>query len=436
MRSIGMFLLAVTACGNPATSPDSMQADSSAPDAPAFTPPYELCRSGEVVPIPTAGRNTANDVKPTAHDNGSWQYSLFQSYGGGVFQPAYSVGGAYVFAGQGGHDVPPLFGAAVFDFTNGMWSYLPNGNGFDENRATEVITSETTGFPYIELANTSSPQMPTPGHPYQLMIAQPGPGEHGSVIRIFGTAITANVWDTFQSHAIDLTTGKWTRAADNLASDAFSAGQLTEQVATLDPVTNRVYVAGEWPNGDHLAYLDLTDRRWKTSPTFSNPPGGEAYVSMWVDVERRLLLALSTPLHSGTVTLWAFDLENIAAGPKLMDVDGTLPPVTGRWHKYPTSDGGDGAYYTLRGHPSVSYDTMPAPPATEQVLYKLTPPASDPLNNKWTYTTVPISGGITGEYVTDLLAGARHQTRFFYVPSIRCFAWIPNGSGPVELIKP
>ena len=34
-----------------------------------------------------AGRNVANDVKPAPHSNISWQYSLFQSYGGGSFSP-------------------------------------------------------------------------------------------------------------------------------------------------------------------------------------------------------------------------------------------------------------------------------------------------------------------------------------------------------------
>jgi hypothetical protein len=72
----------------------------------------------------------------------------------------------------------------------------------------------------------------------------------------------------------------------------------------------------------------------------------------------------------------------------------------------------------------------------DQSLVKLTPPASSPLTNPWVFSKHPISGGITAQYVTDSGSGAQHQSRFFYVPSVRVFAWIPNGTGAVELIKP
>ena len=94
-----------------------------------FTPPYALPAPGTKSAIPTAGRNVANDVKPAPHSNGSWQYALFQSYGGGSFSPDYSAGGAYVLAGMGGHGAPPCFSAAIFDFATARWSYLPNANG-------------------------------------------------------------------------------------------------------------------------------------------------------------------------------------------------------------------------------------------------------------------------------------------------------------------
>ena len=84
-----------------------------------FTPPYALPAARTKVAIPVAGRNVANDVKPAAHTNGSWQYALFQTYGGGSFTPDYSPGGAYVLAGMGGHNGAPCFGAAIFDFANG-----------------------------------------------------------------------------------------------------------------------------------------------------------------------------------------------------------------------------------------------------------------------------------------------------------------------------
>ena len=69
------------------------------PAAGAFTPPYALPTPGTKLAISTSGRNVANDVKPAPHTNGSWQYALFQSYGGGSFSADYSAAGAYVLAG-------------------------------------------------------------------------------------------------------------------------------------------------------------------------------------------------------------------------------------------------------------------------------------------------------------------------------------------------
>jgi hypothetical protein len=113
-------------------------------------------------------------VKPSAHDDGSWQYSLFQSYGGGSFSADYSVGGAYVIAGTGGHNAPPCFGAAIFDFTTGTWSYLSNANGFDENRTQDIDRqTETNDSPYLELTAVTTPGMPAPGHTYLLQISPP-----------------------------------------------------------------------------------------------------------------------------------------------------------------------------------------------------------------------------------------------------------------------
>lgn len=432
--------LVAAACGGTSSETDTGTPDGALPDASAspFTPPYMLPTSGTVVDIPAT--NTANDVRPPGHDAGSWQYALFQTYGGGVFQPAYSQAGAYVFAGQGGHEAPPVYGAALFDFTDGTWKYQPNGNGFDENRSTDVSESETNGMPYVELVATTAPEMPAPGHTYSLMIAPPptATAAKGTVIRVFGTALAGpKVWDSYQSHQLDLATGVWSRAAQNLASDVFTNGALTDQASALDPVTGRIYVSAEWPHSERLSYLDLADRTWKTVGSFTNAPGGDRYArAMWVDAERRLLLIHAVSDEQGVASLWAFDLDNVSSGPHAITVNGELPRGNARWHLYPKSDGGDGAFYTLRGRPAVPYDAPPYPLASEQVLDRLEPPTGDPLTTPWTYSAVPITGGIMGEYVTDFESGARHMTRFFYVPAIRCFAWIPNGTGAVQLIKP
>ena len=114
----------------------------------------------------------------------------------------------------------------------------------------------------------------------------------------------------------------------------------------------------------------------------------------------------------------------------------SVPNTSRRWELYPAAYGGDGCFYTLTGS-CPAYSSGGAPLASSQDLLKLAPPASgNPLTGTWTFSTVAIRGGITAQYVVDPSAGAFHDSRFFYVPAIRCFAWIPNGSGAVELIKP
>ena len=156
------------------------------PAAGAFTPPYALPTPGTKLAISTSGRNVANDVKPAPHTNGSWQYALFQSYGGGSFSADYSAAGAYVLAGMGGHNASPCFGAAIFDFTTGRWSYLPNANGFNEARTKDIDrATETNGKPYFELLAVSQGQMPSPSHHYTLQVSPPKSvvgGAKGAVI--------------------------------------------------------------------------------------------------------------------------------------------------------------------------------------------------------------------------------------------------------------
>jgi len=408
-----------------------------AASAPAstFTPPYALPAPGTVLAIPLAGRNVANDVRPAVHSKDSWQYALFQSYGGGSFSADYSAAGAYVLAGMGGHGASPCFGGAIFDFTTGKWSYLPNANGFNEGRVSDVARNgETNGWPYLELSGVTSGQMPSPSHHYTLQVSPPKSlvgGAKGAVIVTLGAAKTEEGWDSPQSHKFDLATGLWTRASKNLLTDISSRTPYTDSSATYDPTAKRVYVTLNFPTDDRLACLDLTDSTWKSAGRYALPNTNGAARSIWVDDQRRLLLYL---LDNNQ--LWALDLNNIATGPQRLTTAGQVPSTSRRWELYPREDGGDGCFYTFTGS-GPAYSGGGPPPAASQALLKLAPPASgNAFTGTWTFSSAPIRGGITAQYVTDPSAGAFHDSRFFYVPAIRCFAWIPNGSGAVELIKP
>jgi hypothetical protein len=417
-----------------APGPGTSTPPSTTPPSPTpYTPPYALPTRRTKVAIPTSGRNVANDVKPAPHTNGSWQYALFQSYGGGSFARDYSPAGAYVLAGMGGHAAPPCFGAAIFDFADGRWSYLPNGNGFDERRVKDVTRDETNGAPFLELKGVRTGQMPAPSHSYGLQVAPPKSvtgGARGAVIVALGAAKTLQGADSPASHQLDLATGLWTRKSKNLLRDVTARTPYTKASAAYDPTSRRVYVSVSFAAEDRLAFLDLDDGLWKSAGAYA-PPRTDGYArSIWVDDRRRLLLYMLT-----NGQLWAIDLDAVGRGPVRLRTTGDATNLTRRWHEYPASDGGDGAFYTFAGA-GPAYGSGPAPLAGSQSLLRLAPPAGEALSGTWEFSSVPISGGITAQYVTDPGAGAQHETRFFYVPALRCFAWIPNGSGPVELIKP
>ncbi len=416
------------------STPLSVSVSAAAPPSSTFVPPYALPTPGTVLAIPTAGRNVANDVKPAPHSNFSWQYALFQSYGGGSFSADYSPGGAYVLAGMGGHNASPCFGGAIFDFTTGRWSYLPNANGFNEARTDDVVYStETNRAPYIELLGVSRGEMPAPSHHYTLQVSPPKSvigGPKGAIVVTLGAAQTQAGSDSPQTHKFDLATGLWTRASANLLTEVSTRTPYTGSSAAYDPTAKRIYVTLHFPTDDSLVCLDLTDGLWKSVGRYPLP-NVNGIASIFVDDRRRMLLYLLD-----TNQLWGLDLNNVSAGPVKLNTAGQVPNTSRRWHEYPTADGGDGCFYTLTGG-GPAYENGNVPLADAQELLKLSPPASgNPMTGVWTFSTAPIRGGITAQWVSDASAGANHGSRFFYVPAIRCFAWIPNGSGGVELIKP
>jgi hypothetical protein len=165
----------------------------------------------------------------------------------------------------------------------------------------------------------------------------------------------------------------------------------------------------------NIGYIDLTEAspRWHLSASWPWPPTWDETESAWLDDTRRLLL-MQSPTR-----LVALDLNNLAAGPRLLAFSGTLPPSGNRWEYFPP----DGSFYNKAN--------------TGNDIWKLTPPAGDPLTGTWAITRITITGATLPDISAAAQAsGARHFTRFFYVPAIESFAWIANSTSPVMLIRP
>ncbi len=377
----------------------------------AWKAPYNIPGAGEVVSIST---NFASSVKPSTHSSSQWNAAVFGYFGGGALVEDYSRAGAWVVAGSGGHNLAPNLGACIFDFEDATWKRLDNANGVAQQN-TDFIAAEIDGSTGEIIAATTA-GIPAPAHLYahcfQLRPSQGG-GLKGSFMRLRGqSAATDSTRGSNYSHAIDLSTGLWTRRS--VDSSAASGGR----VAVYDEVTRRFINIHQLLNaGVPLLYVDETDWTWK-SDGFSNPGAiGNAYGAV-VDAPRRLLL-----ITTSNETLHGFDLDNITTLTQL-SLSGSMQNnwEQYQWAYYPP----DGCFYRFAGL------------TTSTAIERLKPPpfGDDPLTEDWTVSTVNVGTALTQQPAAYIADGAIHHNRFFFVPRLNCFCWIPGGDEPVVILKP
>lgn len=381
-----------------------------------WSPPYALPNAGQVVSIST---NFASSVKPTTHSASDWNYAVFGYFGGGALVEDYSRAGGYVIAGTGGHQVPPNLGACIFDFEDATWKRLDNANGVpqqDEDFEPEEIET-LFGEILAPGSPTTSTGCPCPSHLYafthQLRSSQGG-GQKGSFMRLRGlSGATDASRGSDYAHKIDLATGLWTRVSTN-----GYVNQLEARVSQYDPVTRRFYQMHQLLHaGLPLQYVDESDWTWKTD-SIANPGDIGSTFGAFVDQARRLLV-----VSTSNDTMHAFNMDSVGVLTELT-LSGSL--VAGReryqWQLYPA----DGCYYRFAGT------------TTSTTIEKLKPPplGTDPLTEDWTASTVTVGTALTQQPAAYITSGAVHYNRFFYVPMLGCFAWVPGGDEPVVLLKP
>lgn len=375
-------------------------------DNSGFKAPYTLPMAGQVVAISVSGGNTAASVTPTTEGWGSdaYMYSLFNSYGGGVFVPKYSVAGAWVMAGSGGHNHADDHGAGVFDFATGKWLRLDNANGvkrvFDHPHAYTL--SQTTGSPFYEIIGS---QVPSPPHAYNhaTFLDQ---GAKGSIIHITRAAIARESVGSGSVHVFDLTTRLWSRFTNNLSPRVNVESDVVRDVAR-----NRYWlVMNDQHSYRNVMYFDLSDKTFKTTADQPEWASGElaGYNRTW--------------LHQGMLirqteagTLWYFDPDNAVAGWNRCVVSDPLPSSNNSFVRY-----GSKSYYWYSG-------------TGGNTLVKMIPP-TNPKTGTWDISSVSFTGDTLP--VRSGGPGGAHYKNLIYVPAIDCLAWVPGGSNPVYLIKP
>ena len=364
--------------------------------ASSFTPPA----SGTAVYASSTNTETSAGVLPASHSSANWVYSNFASYGGGALVPGYTTHGAYVLASTGGHNAPGNINALVYRFDNWTWERLDNANGV-VGRSADYTVAETSGSPNYGLLSGSPAVVPAPAHNYRACV-----GVGGVFYRVVGMYLCTTLLSTARTHAFDCSTRLWSRYSANLSTNAAApyAGN-AESVALYDSTANRIWLMYPQLHGtNQIAYLDLSDATWKAVTAGYTADLGWSPDYILDDAGRQIFR-----FAAGT-SVYRLNLSSPGSGWSVVSHSGTAVFTNTRWERNPV----DGCFYTYLG--------------TGNTLNKFDPTTR-------AFSTRVISGVSLPSYY-DQGNGAKHHTRFFYVPSRACFAWIAGNNAQVVLLNP
>jgi hypothetical protein len=380
-------------------------------------PPYSLPSAGQALVIAASGAHLA--VNPGQLSNNDFTYSTFGSFGSGDFNPYWSERGAYMLAGTGGHNHPETFGCIYFDFQTGAWGYIPAVGQADRSPVNQ--DTETNGTPFFEMTGT---EIPAPPHPYSMQLVLPpslAGGSRGALAYITRGAVGIGARGAPVAHKFSLPGGVWERLSDGSTD--------IEGQANYDEVNGRFYVI---PNQvwsyNRLRYLRVSDWTWQVSDLtgFSYATGNGGAGSNVFRYGRLLIVHQGTSGDPSVGRFQAIDLDNIAAGWSVLNVTGTVTDVIyeNAWAYHAAQNVFYRRYADLNGASDFPQG---------QVIYKLTPPASSPLSNTWTITSVTLTGDTIPEN-RNANVGTQAHKRLMYLPSIQMLAWVTaNG---VALLNP
>lgn len=375
--------------------------------APATTPAV-----GSAMLVSPAGAHRA--VKLAGSD-ANCDYSMFSSYGGGVYNPYFSSNGATIIAATGGHGHQEFLGGIGFDWTTLGWFNIPVPGWVEDVTASQE--SDSDGAPWWEFVGTN---YPVPGHMYALLnVLSPanGGGTKGAIISVGRAAVTGLAHSTRAAHKLDCATGVWARAS----ATAVAVGAYDNATSIFDPVTGRYYIVpAVIHNTNTLRYLDTADFDWKVTPAWSgyaqSDPAAYGHAFLYTRGTTRLLM------FCWGAKLQALNLDNIAAG--WTNLTYTGDPVydaqgPNHWCHHPTHD-------RMYSRQSIG---------AGQTLMRLTPPAGDLLTGAWVRDTVTLAGDSIPERHIGADASGKHSYRWLhYIPALDCLGWVTvNG---VALLNP
>ena len=365
--------------------------------------------------VAAIGLNTLSDVDPDpgrTHD-----YALMMGQNGlnawntSNYAPNLGAMGSVVYAGAGGHGDYSGTEIYRFDVATRTWSRPTDPVDFTLPLVEGDHGWDATWTDF----DVGGSKIPCSTHTYDYpRIIPPGTlgvGAAGGILSPINMEAPLSGDSAFKTHILDLATYNWVRSTGN---DAPYSASPVNGGSCLDLDRNRLIMAhhNQW----WIHCMDLTTMTW-TIKDLTNVNGfGEYTFASQVDPVFPLML---TPQRDGNI--------------RAIDVS-----ATGNWTWVTLTLSGDALWDVVGGSEDVSIGieyiasirkyVMYHRQAHTNILFWLTPPASNPLSNAWAVERETFTGSMSiGAYDYQ-------GKRFCYCPPAKCFLFHMGTSSPMYAI--
>ncbi len=350
--------------------------------------------------------NTPADVNPCPNNGCSWsgnegQAGVFDDWNSGVLAPNYGEYGGLIVWG-GGHAGYLGNEVYIFDIGEGLW-----------RRLSEPVPNPSCNYDYSELQDGS----PCSAHSGNYLEFHPPTNKFVKV-----TSSSDHMQGGLGSgwvHEFDLDTNTWSRG-QRKPSFPFGGHNRSEEATTAayDPNRQVIWHHAGWAaraEGGTLGYYDPQTSQWTEVLNSSQIADVGIYAAAAVDSERDLLVILD--MYSTRDRVYVYDLSNISAGPRSVNVNQGIPSGI-NW--------GPGFAFDPVSEKFVAWGGNGGQSSPD--LYTLSVP-SNWQSGTWTWTRVTTSGSAPRPNERFTFG------RFRYVPSLNAFIVANTVNGPVHMIK-
>lgn len=374
--------------------------------------------------VALVGTNTERSVMNAAWVSagvGALTETLFGSYSGGTFVPGYGTHGCYAICGTGGHGPShDNVDAFIFDFADYTWRFLPNTNGVATHPSAYSLGECTQSAFGTEVTGSV---VPAPGHTYRIPIGV-NSDVYMPVMQYQTTAAAGTDWlhRCRLNWSATAPTCTWSRAATNATGLYWGASGDNEWYwSVYDAARDRLWMLATLSSINRFPNCDVATGTWTTNSIPTGLGGSGSGGSMIHDPVNDCLW-MAPPgggnlyrlnLSNAGVAMGGWTVQSFTDAAAMRNAEFSQV----RWHLYPAADGGDNCLYTYTSN-------------GQNRLKKF-----DPATRTFSWVTIA-NGSSIPSWLTGSSGYNYHYSRFCYVPSRRCFAFIAGNGQQVALLRP